>query len=341
MGDAAIDFPAALSELAGPPSDIAVDANGHVWFVMFQYDGKSNGLYEYDPGKDAVSTVAIPSSSGSELHSAIAVDSRGHVLVGDGDTIVDFDRASERYSVTALPTPIARADPLPGYTGTFITDMAVDQKGHAYLSRMNAAAITEIDLGSGGVREIPFPASFRPVYDIALSGDDIWMTTWFDLVDKPSETGVLNVSTGAFEAVPVKTSALAAAAQGAYGTSLNSPGLLNTTREHVSAVVSPNVTDSLQGLSDFVATDPKTGAVWMTGDSRPTIARYEPESGLARAYALPRYTSHIYSRGCTEELCPSVGEIRTAVRGLAVAPNGDVYFSDATRNRIGVIHAER
>jgi len=341
LGDAAIDFPAALSDLPGPPSDMAVDVNGHVWFVMFQYDGKSNELYRYDPGKDAVSSFAIPSSSGSEMHSAITIDDRGHVLVADGESLVDFAPGSGSYSVTALPAPVAHADPLPGHTGTFVTDMAVDEKGHAYLSRMNAAAITEIDLGSGGVREIPFPASFRPVYDIALSGDDIWMTTWFDLIDKPSETGVLNVSTGAFKTVPVKTSALAAASQGVYGTSLNSAGLVNATRGRISAVVSPNVTDSLQGLSDFVGTDPKSGAVWMTGDSRPTIARYEPESGLTRAYALPRYTSHIYSRGCTEDLCPSVGEIRTAVSGLAVAPNGDVYFSDATRNRIGVIHAER
>jgi hypothetical protein len=49
----------------------------------------------------------------------------------------------------------------------------------------------------------------------------------------------------------------------------------------------------------------------------------------------------VYSRGCTEENCPSVREIRTAVRGLAVAPNGYVYFADATRNRIGVIRADR
>jgi streptogramin lyase len=145
LGDKTIDFPVALGELSNPPSDIAVDTNGHVWFVIFQYDGKSNKLYRYDPGKDAVSAFDIPSSSGSELFSAIAVDSRGHVLVADGDTIVDFDPGSESYRVTALPAPVARADPLPGYTGTFITDMAADQKDHAYLSRMNTAAILEID----------------------------------------------------------------------------------------------------------------------------------------------------------------------------------------------------
>ena len=33
--------------------------------------------------------------------------------------------------------------------------------------------------------------------------------------------------------------------------------------------------------------------------------------------------------------------MQTTVGGIAVAPNGDVYFSDSTMNRIGVIKAGR
>jgi streptogramin lyase len=90
------------------------------------------------------------------------------------------------------------------------------------------------------------------------------------------------------------------------------------------------------GVRDLIAVDRSTGASWIVGEGSKSIFRVLDSA--IREYNLPVYAGIELRCPPPPVDCPD-GDLRTTVRGLAVAPNGDLYFSDATMNRIGVIHA--
>jgi hypothetical protein len=89
--DPNVEFPEALAELPNPPTHLAVDTKtGDLWFLLFRYDGRTNDLYHYKSSDQTVDKRPIPASTGSEFFSAIAIDSRGHVISAEGDVVLDI-----------------------------------------------------------------------------------------------------------------------------------------------------------------------------------------------------------------------------------------------------------
>ncbi len=349
--DPAVEFPASLGGLANPPTHLAVDPKtGDLWFMIFTYDGVSNTLYHYSPLAGSVETFAIPSSTGSELFSAIGIDARGHVISAEGSVVTDFDPASKFFTqvrVEQPTTPTARYSPA---DGTSILDMAVGEGSVLYLSRMNVPAITELDLSTGKTRELPYPAEFGPAYDIELGRDGLWMTSrWNIETISSAQTGLIDVATGAFTTAGGGTTALATAPGGdtlgvrASTPEAPAPDLVRVTANGLAPLPFASASGkagaiSGLGILDNIAVDQKTGATWFTGQGSGSIFRVDTGTGVVREYKLPAYKGFVPR--CPEGVpCPSNGNLATHVRGLAVVPNGDLYFADATLNRIGVIHA--
>jgi len=320
---------------------LAVDPKtGDLWFVIFTYNGATNELYHYDSGSATLEKRSIPASSGSEFFSAIAVDGRGHVISAEGNMVLDIDPAGG-YTELRLPEP-ANYVRQPGWDGTYVIDMALSPDGTAYLSRMNTAAITVLNLDTGQTNEIPVSPSLGQFYFIELAGDQLWMTTWADTSVAPSQTAVLNLENAQTELTQVKSVAIAADDDGNIYTSVQGSGGLSRMDSN-SAAAEPLAVSSegLNGLRDFVEVDSARGIIWMAGGSG--IVSLAPSTGKEERYRLPSWTEAETAplsipAPCLLQECNLSGPATTTIGGIAVASNGDLYFSDKSFNRIGIVH---
>lgn len=347
-GDPALKFPAALANLPFSPAHLAVDqATGDVWFMEFTY-GEKNILHRYSERNDKLESFPVPASKGSELYSAIAVDARGHVISAEGFVVLDFDPATASYKEYSLSTESPYETNIIG-EGQFIADMAPGDDGRVYVSRLDVAAITELDLGSGNIREVAFPRDFGQADDIEVNGDTLWMANTSDIESGPSaQIGRLDLATGEFALVPGKTTALASGAGLVYAVTWAPGAALAVAGDSGLSVVEGFATDesfssSLSGPVGHIAVDPRSGAVWATAEYAGSIVRAAPSHGTLRTYRLPGYETMVFAH-CPQGLatsCPASTEVKTRVRGLAAGPGGDLWFSDGTRNRIGVIRADQ
>jgi streptogramin lyase len=340
--DANVEFPKALAELPGPPTHLAVDSTtGDLWFVVFTYNGKTNDLYHYDPSDETLEVTPIPADSGSEFFSAIAVDHRRHVISAEGDVVVDIDPAGG-YKEFALPSPSDFAKQ-PGWDGTYVIDMALSDDGKAYLTRMNSAAITELDLESGASREIPLDPSLGQFYFIELAGDELWMTSWVDTEVATAQTVALEPKSGVVRSTSVKSSALAALGdRSIYASNTTSPGLSRFGPQAFVAESMPAVPDTLSGAVDFLVADKSRDRIWMWGEGAGGIGSLDASTQAIEYYSLPSWDETQPASipvTCQRHPCPYLNRgAVTRVGGMAVAPNGDLLFSDMSFNRIGIIH---
>lgn len=97
----------------------------------------------------------------------------------------------------------------------------------------------------------------------------------------------------------------------------------------------------MQWAPRLLAADKQRGRIWMAGGGSGIVA-LDQSTGAVEYYALPSAaespTAHV-PVGCEDYGgCPPPRPTFTSVDGIAVAPNGDLYFSDGTYNRIGIVH---
>ncbi|MCH8814315.1 MAG: hypothetical protein IH957_04335 [Chloroflexi bacterium] len=362
--DANVEFPQALSGLPGTPVHLAVDpVSGDLWFVFFSYGRTASGdntLYRYRESDGTLKVRSIPASgTGSELYSAIAVDSRGHVIFAEGGVVLDIDPAGG-YEEHQLPAEPLNLMPQQGFLGGYVTDMVLSANGKAYLTRRYVAAVTELDLRTGSLKEIPIPASMFLVRNIDLAGDRLWMTAPSSTADTPSQTAVLDLTTGVTESSSFRSFDLVADGQGrVYVSSQKGEGVIAADAIDASMEdAGPwQLTDEARGLLNSVsaesagttwapallAADSARGRIWMAGGG--AIGSLEPATNTTEFYRLPSWAAselqpiHV-PIGCQtdRDLCPEPRGAHTQIGGIAVAPNGDVFFSDTSKHRIGIVH---
>jgi streptogramin lyase len=337
--DPAVSFPSALSGLPNPPSHLLVDAGGALWFPLFTGGGRGDRLYRYDPATDALQSYDLPNSPSSGLFSAIAQAPDGHVLVAYGYLVLDFDPASGAFNQHQLPQPPANFAQQGVESGTWVTDMTVDADGRVYLGRMNTAALTALDTAAGTVTEIPVPPAFGTVMDVQAGKDGVYLSNWLGGPDTARQVALLS-PTGAFTPVPGGASGFAVRPDGSVYAATMDRGVVLLSTGETSPLAAAALAPSLTGMKDYLAVDKDSGRIWFAGRDLGTVGRFDAADGSTTLYHLPSYVilgSEIY--------CPAPGPCkdwvsRTRVDGLAVAPNGDLYFADATLNRIGLIRGQ-
>lgn len=354
--DPAVVFPLALEELPGSPTHLAVDpSTGDLWFLLFTYDGVSNTLYHYSRSADDIETFDIPSSTGTELYYAIQVDSRSHVIIAEGTLVTDFDPGTESLIQFPLEEPTTPAVTyVPGHARV-VLDMTLGEESLLYLSRMNVPAITEFNVTSGESREFPYSKDFGPAYDIEFARGQVWLTSRWNIEGiSTGQTGRIDLRTGAFSVVGAGTTALGVGPDGVVhgirASSEQAPlaDVVDVKDWQLVTVGFTSQSDKSRAISglgilDYTAVDPTSGDIWFVGGGSSALFSLDPASGASREFQLPIYRGGPIhcpppNPGQPNE-CPNLGELYTTVRGLAVAPNGDVYFSDATMSRIGVVLA--
>jgi streptogramin lyase len=333
-GDPAIKFLPALEALEAPPFDLVIDPQtGELWFPIFTDSGHK--LYRYDPTTDALRRYDLPSDpGGTGLFSATLVDERGHVVVAYGLTVADFDPVAEKFAVFALPETPANLEVLDPNMKPFITDM-VTLDGKLLIGRLNTAALAELDTNNGDVVEHPIPSSFGCAINMVAAADGVYMSNWIGF-GKERQVARLDTKTDAFEPLPFGASALAADAQGGIlAAKMDEAALASIDGTLASPLDVKEVGDVLSGINDALAVDGRSGALWFTGN-RGTIARLDPATSAVTVYELPRYVVPAsVVRGFAGE--PTDQIQGTWVGGLAVDGEGNLYFSDQTAKRIGVI----
>lgn len=362
--DAAMRFPDGLQELMGLSYDLVVDSTGDLWWVQFggmapegsapgQYDpftGRpdktvESALVRYDPDTGRTEKHAIPASVGTPLMSSLAMDARGHVVWAEGNLVVDFDPGTGKYQSYTLGDA-QFAEVFVKEDGSWITDMGV-VGSTAYISRMNVAAITAIDLESGRVREIPYPASFGPADGLAAGSGSLWITDRSDMQGQwVAGTGRLDPATGDFVVEKEQPTAYAENQDGSVMFAVvPSAGIVQRRRstdsfEPFSSSLAQRIRADHEPWFDFggdkLAVDPSGEAVWVASNQIDQILRVSL-TGEVEAFNLPVAINNAGFPCASPDLCndPRLKEIHFVVHGLAVAPNGDVYFGDGYR--IGVI----
>jgi streptogramin lyase len=354
--DPAIEFPAKLSDFAESPHDIAITSDGSVWFLIQAPGSATFPLYRYDPRLDATEVFELPTTEVTGFFQEIEADARGHLVLGYGYLIVDFDPVTRTFAKFELPVPAALEGKfnIPD-RGTYVTDLAVTESGTVYISRWNTASVAELDLTTGKITELPLPPSFGFVWDIELAEGELWITDPAGVDEEhPPQTGRLNISTGKFTAIDANAFSMAYdGSERIFAATWEPQGLVEikesgSTNPRVVPVM-PLASQQSSGLAanELVLVDANSGYLWATKNGpRGTIDRLSLKDGALRRLGLPSIFTSDYSCPPSAEGTDPCGsspvEVLTVPADMALAPNGDLWFIDGQGSgRIGVVHADR
>jgi streptogramin lyase len=271
---------------------------------------------------------------GSSLFSDLVADLRGHVIIGYGYSVVDFDPDSESFTQIKLSQTPEYASDNSSEPSAAITALSPGPAGTVFAARLNAASVTRVDLVSGAIQEHPIPESFGAATDMVATGDSLVMTNWIGY-GRERQSGSLDLKTGQYQALGQATFSLASDETGAvYGSLVDEPGVAKLAGSIERLEVPPEISGMLRGTDDLLTLDTKSGVAWVASRGTGRIARWESGTTDWRLYQLPITETHLR---CFQEPCPPPVKMNSQVQALAVGPDGTVYFSDATFNRVGVV----
>jgi sugar lactone lactonase YvrE len=340
--DPAIEFPEALGELPVNPDFFGLDAERDaLWFAEQPAAGGGPVVYRYDLRSARMQSFQYLSVQGAPIISTLLVDPRGHVLIGHGSSAVDVDPsgAVQEHSLGNSQYP-----PMRGGGTSIKTAMFVDDKGDVFISRTDSAAITRFDPDTGTLREFPYPSSFGTVEAMAVVDDSIWITNPTSSVNGiRAGTGRVSMETGEFVAVsrlltgfsdrPIDGRLFAADPD----TGIVSIGADGQIKDEFSLkpLLEAEPFSGL-GFEDRLVVDEERGFLWVASAGRRDISRIDLNTGSVREYDLPVFVT-------TADSCP-IGidcnepmETSSRPNGIALAANGDLYFSDLNFRRVGIV----
>ncbi|MGB2695209.1 MAG: hypothetical protein WBD55_08490, partial [Dehalococcoidia bacterium] len=172
-----VQWPALLSDLPAPVTDMAVDSNGILWFLALtpasgEESQPTNALVSYDPSTALVEETTLPSDDVSPFIARIEVGSgrrEGKVLVAWESTLLEVDSVTE--AIKRIDVPL---DPRKIETGsepptTLIYDIAVDQEGTVWVSRDHYPYLIAIN-ADGSSDEFALPEEAGSPERLAVDG---------------------------------------------------------------------------------------------------------------------------------------------------------------------------
>jgi DNA-binding CsgD family transcriptional regulator len=334
-GSDKIEFPDHLAEGLGivgiplrAPTDLAIGPDGDLWVTWVGSDGKAV-LARNPADTTSVSLYGVPISVRG-IDAFVEIDAKGRPVVGSGGQVAVIDPKTLEYKTISMPVAQMLVLDVEGESA-FVVPWETDGL---------ALTVASADLETGVVSEIAVPSSFGGVDGIELSPDAIWLLKTADGPNATSRIGRLDRETGDLQVIDRKVRSA-----GVYG-----DGLVVVTWDPDSVVlvdsagqVTPVQVDSLApylsvlGIEVPIALDGPNA--WIADITQRFVSRIDISSGDAEVILLPSYqmaTNDSCPRGAD---CPDTVTVFTHITATAVSPGGDLYFTDATRQRVGVIRA--
>jgi hypothetical protein len=339
-GSDKIEFPPYLAGLQGQPSDIAFDKAGHLWITWTQSDGQLV-LAQGDLNHSQLSQYTIPANKpGPEPR--LAIDGRGDLIIGVGREVVRVNSSTLDYKSFGLSASPGAVGATPGADGT-ITGLRVDGES-AFVSRFGSQSITELSLDSGNSNELAVPDSFGGFDDFIVSNGALWLLKIGDTVKgPPSQVGRFDLSTASFRVISTRVRAAAADGDGLMVLNWAPDGTDRILHVDSAGSQRPVSADTLTGvflgrLGDSKVLSDGRGGFWLTDIAANMVAWISPGTGATNSYALPAWEIPRAGTGCPPGTdCSGSFPVHTNISGVAVSPNGDLYFADTSLSRIGLI----
>jgi hypothetical protein len=210
--------------------------------------------------------------------------------------------------------------------------------------RYGERSIFQVALSLGAISEIPLPSDFSAVDDFVVTTRDIWLLHTADGGDGPSRIGRLDRATGELQTVSRKVRSAGPYKDGILAVTWEPDGAaqVDSTGFHdVDSKALGTLTDKM-GIATEVAAAPS--GVWWADTTAQSVVWLDPDSGNARIFRLPAYqipgAIHCPPVSGQPNPCGGPFSVFTQVNSIAVSPSGDLYFADATMNRVGIVPAQ-
>ena len=311
-------LPTSDSGIMGP----AIDHQGRVWFGEMNH----NHLTVFDPRTQRFRQAAIPDGQLGIMGVAVGPDDTVWYAEAYANYVGHYFPATGRFETFPLPT-ISAPDPrdpskhqaLPSAPN----EVAIDAHGAVWFTEMNADAIGRLDPHSGKIHHYPLAAGksapgLTP-FGIALGPQGlVWFTEF-----TTERIGRLDPATGRVRyftdpAVTVPLMKVAVDPGGAVWATSSASGFL------VRLVPDTGATTPYRFASasavDGLAITP-TGQVWITIGAENIVARLDVAAGRFLSYAVPTVGGWPF--------------------GVVAAADNTVWFSEARRDKIGMLRPGR
>lgn len=298
------------------PTGITVGPDGKVWFVA------SNPalLVAFDPSSNTFEWYQMPVRVKPQSSWGMAFDDKGRLWMtaSEDGVVLSFDTSRRTFQKVGLPNPLS-----------FPVGLRVDGNGYVWVAMLNGDGLARIDPSDGSVR----------IYDLKTPGSgpvDLWIDqrsyvwTTLSLVNR---IAYLDPVTGTVQEVPIEAPVISPVGiyversservwfteHGGSAVSLLDLRTGKVTRIPTLGAVASNVT-----LPYWIRPD-QDGRLWINLHVGNRIAVLDPRTWTLIEYHLPK---------------GRILEIVNAV-GIAIAPDGSVWFTEWSDGRIGILYPRK
>jgi virginiamycin B lyase len=335
LGVYAINLPKYIDEYQIPtpsaaPLAITVDRNGMVWFTesnvskIAQFDPKSKIIHEYSvPGigdmwgivVDPRGYVWVTQYSGKG-----SVNPGGAIVQGGTSRIVRFDIVTKNFTSISLPT-----------LSSFALRLTLDQQGKVWFTELLGNKIGVYDPSSASLQEYYVPTNSSGPADLTFDTKGmLWFSeSYARQVGRfdPQSQRFTEYHVGAETASQIVSSPVGIAVDNVHNVWLADHGgnwivEFNPTTRAVMKYPThfpPKDVYSIALVNDLLIDN--EGRVWFCEHGGNSVGYYAPSTKRMVEFRIP------------------TGPISTTM-WLALAPNGDVWFTEWSSNKIGVVHAD-
>lgn len=300
---------------------ITVDRNGIVWFT----ESNASKLARFDPTNHTFAEYAVP---GVGDMWGVTVDGRGYVwftqysgrgsvrpggaiVPGGHGRLIRFDPVNKNFSFVDIPT-----------VGSFPFRLIVDRRDRIWFTELLGNRTGVFDQSSNRLEEYRVSMNLTGPYDLTFDQQGtLWFTEAFAQKVVRFYLENQSFSEHSFGSEVFSPAGLAVDKDGHVWVASHGGNWIAEFDPKTQKLIRyPTHTLPMDlTIPNGLLIDP-AGRIWFSEHVGNAIAYYDPKTGTMVEFLIP------------------TGPISTAL-WLALAPNGDVWFTEWSMNKIGVVHA--
>ncbi len=311
------------------PLAIAADKNGMIWFTesnatkLGRFDPKTNTFKEYAvPGIGDMWGVTVDGNGDvwlTQYSGKGSINPGGAIVPGGHGRLLRFSPATGNFTIVDIPT-----------VGSFPFREIVDEKGRVWFTELLGNKIGVYDPALNILEEYDVPSYFSGPADLAFDfRGGLWFTEAYN-----ESVAEFQPATKSFVEYHLSTTDPSRFISSPVGIAVAQNGDIwfadhggnwITEFNPMSKAMTRYPTGAITGYSYAIAIPnglliDGQGRVWFSEHWGNRIAYFDPHTQTMVEFSIP------------------TGPISTAL-WIALAPNGDVWFTEWSTNKIGVLHA--